>query len=266
MLPLRDYPFAARPMIVAHRGDTSLGAIENSVEAIAAALVSGADMVEVDVQWSADEEFVCYHNESHPKFAEPVHRTLFRDLKSERVASLVEVLDVGKGKTYFNLEVKEYSARDPKRFMHRLEQVVTELGVADDVIISSFRPDYIREAGWMLPTCIIHPDEEMRQLFTFRAYDEPIVLNKPLTSYLPSEMMQIARSTGYACQLTELTPDSLADIQRHNILLGVYTIKSELEFDQAIARGARILVCDRPNEFAALRNARFPQLETMPRT
>src|SRR5437588_187646 len=110
MLPLKDYPFAARPMIIAHRGDTSLGARENSIEAMASSLISGAEMVEVDVQWSADEEFVCYHDESHPAVG-VVHNATNRDLKEAGVASLVEVLMLGKEKIYFNLEVKEYSAR-----------------------------------------------------------------------------------------------------------------------------------------------------------
>ncbi len=258
MLPLKDYPFAARPMIVAHRGDTSFGAAANSREAIASALISGADMIEVDVQWSADEEFVCYHDEQHPKMSEPVSLSTYRELKAQGVASLVEVLTLGKNKTYFNLEIKEYSARDPKRFMHALVQLLTELHLDEFVLLSSFRPDYLREAGWTIPTCIIHPDEQVRELFTFHAFGEPIVLDRPLASYLPSELMEISRATGYACQLSELTPDALADIEKRNIFLGVYTITSELEFDRAVARRALALVCETPREFAVLRNERFP--------
>jgi glycerophosphoryl diester phosphodiesterase len=265
MLPLKDYPFAARPMIVAHRGDTSLGAKENSIESVASALVSGADMIEIDVQWSLDEEFVCYHDENHRELHTPIHSIDYRDLKKQGVASLNEILTIGKGKTYFNIEIKEYSARDPKLFMHALVELLTSLGLDDDVLLSSFRPDFLREAGWKIPTCIIRPDEAMRNLLTFRSFAEPILFDKPLASYLPFELMTLARATGYACQIAELTPDSLADIEKHNIFLGVYTITTELEFDEAVARGARILVCEHPHKFAALRNHRFPAIETMPR-
>jgi glycerophosphoryl diester phosphodiesterase len=263
MLPLKDYPFAARPMIVAHRGDTSLGAKENSIEAIASALVSGADMIEVDVQWSADEVFVCHHDEKHPALG-AIHNAEYQKLKEHGVSSLIEILTIGKGKTYFNIEIKEYSARDPKRFMHALVELLVKLGLDEDVLLSSFRPDFLREGGWKIPTCIIRPDEEMRQLLTFRSFADPIIFEKPLRAYLPSELMHIARATGYACQISELTPDSLADIERHNIFLGVYTITSDLEFDEAVARGARILVCEHPHKFAALRNHRFPAIETTP--
>src|SRR4051794_2543040 len=108
MLPLKDYPFAARPMIVAHRGDTSLGARENSIQAIAAGVLCGADMVEVDVQWSADEEFVCWHDEAHP-FKAPIHKTMFKDLQAAGMASLIEIIETTKDKVYLNIEVKEYS-------------------------------------------------------------------------------------------------------------------------------------------------------------
>lgn len=260
MLPLRDYPFAARPMIIAHRGDTSLGAGENSIEAVAAALASGADMIELDLQWTADEEFVCWHDESHPALEAPIRETMFKDAQNAGITSLVEICEAVKGKAYLNIEVKEYSARDPQRFMHRLIELIRELGLHEAVLLSSFRIDFLLEAGWELPTFVIHPDEEMRMLFTMRAYGKPVVLDRPLASYLPSEMMKIARSTGYGCQLSELTPDALADIRKYNILLGVYTITTELEFNQAVSRGARALVCEKPQVFVELRNRRFPSV------
>ena len=260
MLPLKDYPFAARPMIVAHRGDTSFGAAGNSLEAISSALISGADMIELDIQLTADNEFVCYHDEMHPTLGVPIYRADYKDLRAKHVASLTEALTLATNRSYFNLEVKDYSDRDPKIYMHKLIELLTELRWDEFVLLSSFRPDYLREAGWTIPTCIIHPDEATKELLAFRSYIEPIVFDRPLSGYLPSEMMEIARATGYACQLEELTPNALADIAEKNIFLGVYPIASELEFDEAVARGARALVCERPSEFAELRNKRFANM------
>ena len=264
MFPLQDYPFAARPMIVAHRGDTSLGAPENSVESIAAAIASGAEMVELDVQWSADEEFVCYHDEEHPAIRKAIHRTKYDELKKHHVSALTEILAVGKGKMYFNLEIKEYSDRDPARFMQSLVTLLEELKLDRNVLFSSFRSDYIYEAGWKIPSCIIHPSQEMVEFFALRSSTKPVIFSKPVASYLPSELMAISLATGYACRIEELTPNALRDIELHNIFLGVYTVQTELEFDEAVARGARILVCENPREFVALRNERFPAAMTMP--
>jgi glycerophosphoryl diester phosphodiesterase len=142
--------------------------------------------------------------------------------------------------------------------MHRLIELVSELGLRDHVLLSSFRIEYLLEAGWEIPSFVIHADEQMQMFFALRSYSDPVRFEKKLDLYLPSELMAVARTTGYACQLSELSPDALADVRRHNILLGVYTITTEEEFDGAVARGARALVCERPQEFVAIRNRRFP--------
>ena len=84
-------------MIVAHRGEVSLGATENSVEAIAAAIPTGADMIEVDVQWTADEEFVFWHDEFHPELSAAIHQSMFAEVQKAKVSALVEIFEVVKG-------------------------------------------------------------------------------------------------------------------------------------------------------------------------
>jgi glycerophosphoryl diester phosphodiesterase len=55
---------ARRPLLIAHRGGTiSLGAPENSLAAIRGAARDGFDMVDVDVQVSADEQPVLFHDD-----------------------------------------------------------------------------------------------------------------------------------------------------------------------------------------------------------
>src|ERR1043165_9224375 len=63
LIPLKDYPFQQQPMICAHRGDTSEGAIENSISAVDAAFAHGADMIEIDVQMTSDGVLVCHHDD-----------------------------------------------------------------------------------------------------------------------------------------------------------------------------------------------------------
>ncbi len=238
MIPLKDYPFAARPMIVAHRGDTSLGAKENSIEAIASALISGADMIEVDVQWSLDEEFICYHDEKHAELGTPIHHTDYRKLKEHGVASLTEILTIGKGKTYFNIEIKEYSARDPKRFMHGLIRRITELGMDEYVLLSSFRVDFLREAGWKIPTCIIHPSEEMKDYFAVHSlHAAPVIFDKPLprAPFCLRNSWAISLCDRLMLHLNHGTHARQPRRYLHGIISssGVYTITTELEFDQA---------------------------------
>lgn len=258
MQPLSEYPFAARPMIVAHRGDTFFGASENSVEAVAAATISGADMIEVDVQMSADGVLVCHHDEKVEGEDRAVWQLSAEELQSRGVATLQEIFDAAQGKVYFNLEVKEYSARDPKRFMRQLIALIEQRKLQDEVLFSSFRMDYLREAGWHIPTMLIRPDDPMLVFFDSRTFGEPIRRDKPVAEYVPSEWIAMARATGYACSIDELSARDLVDIHKHNIFFSVYTITTEEQFRSALENGAMGLVCENPRFFAEMRNDLYP--------
>lgn len=54
--------YAAGPLVLGHRGSTTRGCRENSVEAVLAAMATGADGVEVDVRLSRDGVLVCSHD------------------------------------------------------------------------------------------------------------------------------------------------------------------------------------------------------------
>jgi glycerophosphoryl diester phosphodiesterase len=245
-------------MIVAHRGDTSMGARENTVEAIAAATLTGADMVEVDVQMSADGVFVCHHDEKMPDGRRLSDMSL-DELQSQGVSKLTDILGTAIGKVYFNLEIKEYSARDPRAFMQGLIALLEQRRLQDQVLFSSFRIDYIREAGWHIPTALIRPDEDMQRFFDSRS-QTPVAFTKPIVDYLPSELLALSRATGYACSIDELNARDLADINKHNIFFSIYTITTKEEFDRAIQGGAQGLVCENAREFAELRNRLYPAI------
>jgi glycerophosphoryl diester phosphodiesterase len=267
--PLNEYPFHLRPMIVAHRGDTSRGAIENSLRAIAEAMDTGADMVEIDVQQTADEVFICYHDETvlaQDGSATPVHKLTLRELVegSFRDMSgvdfvptpLLSVLELTRGKIYLNLEIKEYSNRDPKKFVEALRVLVDRMNMTLQVLLSSFRIDYIREAPWTLPSCIIQPSEGMLQFFASRA-SLPGSIPTNAATLKPSELMQASRATTYACMLEELDDQRVRDIKSRNLHVSVYTITTDDEFRKAVQLGAKALVCEQPRKFVKLRDSLF---------
>jgi glycerophosphoryl diester phosphodiesterase len=264
--PLRDYPFALRPMIAAHRGATAGGLMENGLEAIEAALLSGAEMIEIDVQWTLDEIFVCYHDESVENVAGKkrlIHATNAVELLAiehdghAAVTRLADIVALAKGRAYLNLEIKEYSARNPQSFMQALAALIRSQQMEDQVLFSSFRIEYVREVPWNIPSVIIHPTDAMFAYFAQRSAT-PITVDKGLEMMLPSEVMRISQATCYACQLSELTPAAMEDIRRHNLFLTIYTITSPEEFRQAAAAGAKAVVCDDAAEIAIVRNHMFP--------
>ncbi len=266
--PIKEYPFALRPMIAAHRGDTSLDAPENSLDAIAGAMISGADMIEVDVQWTLDEVFVCHHDDAfllesgkhltlHRHTFEGLNAALIEAGNTRGLTRLSDVLELTQGNIYLNLEIKEYSDRSPRKFMDALEKLLVEFKMEERVLFSSFRLEFIHEASWHIPSVIIQPTNEMYFYFAARTL-EPIALPKPIEELLPSELLKISHATSYACQLVELTDARLADIRKHHILLSIYTIADEEAFEQSLALGAQALVCEDARRFATLRNERYP--------
>jgi glycerophosphoryl diester phosphodiesterase len=245
--PLREYPFKERPMVTAHRGDISSGARENTLEAIALAIDSGAEMIEVDVQQSSDQEFFCYHDERLAGEEEAIFQMDSAALVSKGVTPLLSILELVRGKCYMNLEVKEYSPRDPKAFMRNLEGMVERMKMQDWVLYSSFRADYIMEAGWISPTIIIQPSNEMAAYFASRT-PRPTAIPQTPESMLPSELMRQCKATSYACEVNELTPARLTDLRKHNTMVSVYTVTTREEFERVIAFGVGGFVTDCPRE------------------
>jgi glycerophosphoryl diester phosphodiesterase len=256
-------------MIVAHRGDTSEGATENSLKAISAAMETGADMIEIDVQQTADDVFVCYHDEmllSPDGVRTPLHKLTIEQLVEDGYRDhtgevytptpLISVLELTKSKIYLNLEIKEYSSRDPRIFVESLRSLIDKMGMTMQVLLSSFRIDYIRETPWTLPSCIIQPSEGMLQFFASRS-SLPGSIPANAASLKPSELMQASRATTYACMLEELDEARVRDVKSRNLHLSVYTVTTEDEFKKAVGFGAKALVCEQPKKFVKLRDSLF---------
>jgi glycerophosphoryl diester phosphodiesterase len=248
-------------MICAHRGDTSRGAIENSISAVDAALATGAEMIEVDVQMTSDGVLICHHDEVLAKNDDkPIWKRTYEDLlsqtNSDALPTFEEVLRHAAGKAYLNIEMKDYSGYHPSRFVHPLVALVRQYRMHDCSLYSSFRFDYIHALPWDSLSVIICPTSKIVAFFNERSVS-PVITPKPVEEMLPSEILQLAHATSYACMLSEITDTFRADIKKHNIFLSIYTITTVEDFKQAIVEGAKAVVTDMPRELVANRNIHF---------
>ena len=110
-----------RPAVIAHRGD-SIRAPENTLAAVALAIEAGADMVEIDVCFSADRQLVVIHDHTLERTTSgrgPVPALPYAALRlldagswfspafaGERLPLLGEVLDLVRGRLPINIEIK----------------------------------------------------------------------------------------------------------------------------------------------------------------
>lgn len=150
-----------RPAVIAHRGD-SVRAPENTLAAIALAIEAGADMVEIDVGFSADGQLVVIHDDTLDRTTSghgPVRAlpsAALRELDAgswfspafagERLPLLAEVLDLVRGRLPINIEIKgESVAAEPREGAKggiealALEAVLSR-GMLGEALFSSFHP------------------------------------------------------------------------------------------------------------------------------
>lgn len=108
--------------VIAHRGFHAT-VPENSVEAFAAAVALGVEMVELDVQETADGELVVLHEDAGDR--------TFAELRAPRLSEVLAVLDG----VAVDVEIKRASAG-------KLAAALAEAGVPH--VVTSFDPDALR--------------------------------------------------------------------------------------------------------------------------
>jgi len=147
----------ARP--IAHRGlhDRGKARIENTLAAARAAIEAGF-AIEVDLQLSADEEVVVFHDESLDRLTEAHGRVDQTSLSalcaarlhgtSERIPTIYELLEEVAGRTPLFLELK--SAWNSERKLER--QVAQALsGYSGQAAVMSFDPGSMRAMRRLAP-------------------------------------------------------------------------------------------------------------------
>ena len=150
--------------IVAHRGAAGK-APENTLASIRQAIRDNTDWVEIDVQETSDGEVVVIHDSDFMKLAgnnlKVWDGTLeqIRDIdvgswfepkfSTERVPTLVEVLEEAKGKAGVVIELKYYGHGQQQE--QRVVDIVEQLEMSDEVAIMSLKYDGIQKIRALRP-------------------------------------------------------------------------------------------------------------------
>ncbi len=135
---------SSRPLVLAHRG-ASAHAADNSIEAFELAVAQGADGVELDVRFTADNVVVLHHDADIGEMGPLVHHR-FSDLRvtHPEVPTLDEALAV-LGDLTVNVEIKN-SPLDPDydpehRMAGFIAHWVAQHDIRERVIVTSFNPE-----------------------------------------------------------------------------------------------------------------------------
>ncbi len=150
--------------IVAHRGAAGK-APENTLASIRQAIKDNTDWVEIDVQETIDGEVVVIHDSDFMKLASinlkvwdgtleqirdiDIGSWFDQKFSTERVPTLVEVLEEAKGKAGVVIELKYYG--HDQQLEQRVVDIVEQLGMANEVAIMSLKYEGIQKIRALRP-------------------------------------------------------------------------------------------------------------------
>lgn len=158
-----------RPLVLAHRGFSDRE-LENTLPAFAAAVEAKSDGVELDVQFSRDDELVVFHDRDLRRLGSGDPRTVrectLAELRSipthPGIPTLREVLDLLPVDMIVDVELKSYDDHHRVRLVRAVAETLVEAGATDRVLVSSFDPCLVRRFRRVLrevPTAVIFSDD-----------------------------------------------------------------------------------------------------------
>ena len=143
-------------IVIAHRGAAG-SAPENTLASVALAVEQGADIVEIDVQETADGEVVVVHDSdlmrvggAAVKIWEATYDEIMQvdvgswygpEFSGQRVPTLEQVLEICKGRSRVNIELKYYGHNE--RLEERVAEIVERMGMEDEVVLMSLVYDIV---------------------------------------------------------------------------------------------------------------------------
>ncbi|MCD4672410.1 MAG: hypothetical protein K8R77_07095 [Anaerolineaceae bacterium] len=167
-------PGKEKPYLMAHRGNQAV-CPENTLAAFRQALQDGADLLETDLHLSADNVFVCIHDDTLERTTDgqgPVKDKTLTELKEysasygrpefneERIPTLAELAAILPPDVGLALELKIDDFLQPE-VAHKLSGELKSLGIHDRVVIISFSLERLKAvqavdadipAGWITMT------------------------------------------------------------------------------------------------------------------
>lgn len=235
-------------LVIAHRG-ASNEAPENTFAAFEKAVGMKADMIELDVQLSADGIPVVFHDEWLEDHTDGSGRIMDLNLESikkldagswfssefsgERIPSLEEVLIWAKQRILLNIEIKSESVRrEPAGGVEeKVIRLVVKHEMQKQVLISSFSYkalDRINRADHGIVTSVL--------------YNRTFSRKKS-----PADLVRELGAAGFHCGRKQIRDRWAQQLLAENIPFLVYTVNDEREMNELIRKGASGIFSDKPD-------------------
>lgn len=203
-----------RPLLIGHRGAMDV-APENTMPAFTAGLAGGADLLELDVQLTADEQVIVFHDTD--LFAKTGIRGQIGDFTAEFLQTLdvgnyfdpqfaglhmpflAEILAWAKDRVALMIELKHGPIFDP-RLDQQVVRLIEQHGMENQVVLISFDQFALRRVKQMNPNLtvsLIYVGRFCDPLALIG--DVPVDALSPATDFLTQDEVKLIQKAGYAC-------------------------------------------------------------------
>lgn len=204
-----------RPLLVGHRGAMAV-APENTMSSFEAGLTAGADILELDVQLTADGKVVIFHDTDlfyktgYPGRVQEHEADFLRSLdvgshfgeafRGEKMPFLEEVLEWANGRINLMIELKHGADVFDPQLDKATVELIEDFGMVHDVILTSFDQfalDRVKKMNTNLATSFIYIGRMRDPLKQVEGLD--VHAMSPATDYLTAEEVKLIQNAGYAC-------------------------------------------------------------------
>ncbi|MEZ4643375.1 MAG: glycerophosphodiester phosphodiesterase family protein [Chloroflexota bacterium] len=203
-----------RPWLVGHRGAMAV-APENTMPALTAGLAAGADLLEIDVQLTADKQVILFHDTTltaktgvsgmigdyTAEFLQTldVGTHFSADFAGTRMPLLDDVLAWAKGRVALMIELKHGPVFAPELDKTTVD-LIAKHGMEDHVVITSFDQFALKRVKAINPhlaTSFIYIGHFLDPLALVQ--DLQVDALSPATDYLTQAEVELIHNAGYAC-------------------------------------------------------------------
>ena len=252
----------SRARVIAHRGFSGR-APENTLAAVREAIAIGADMAEVDVTVTADDQVVVIHDEDVQRTTDGrglVAGFTLTELKQldagswfspqfsgERIPTLDEVLAEAEGRILLNVEIKSEAVE--RGLAAKVAKAIRARGMADRVVVSSISPRALEEMRSAAP-----------EIRTAVLYNPKIHRGMD-----PVEIVTGLGASAFNIRGSRLTKKMLRRCHEHGIPVGIYTIDKPKKMRRFLQKGVDAIFTNHPDRMLevlkALKTAPAPTLQ-----
>lgn len=246
---LRILAESGKRFIVAHRGSSGT-APENTLISLQKAIDAGASVIEVDVQLTKDNQVVLLHDPHLGRTTSGkglISNYTYSDLHSidagswfdtkysaERIPLLFEAIELlKKNKVFVNIEIKPPQPHeDFKKRVDAITDIVIQANMSEATLFGSFHHH-----------SLAYLKKTYHNLYTS-------AINVPGDKRLPSEIAKEIGCDAFVCSLKELNHRRDDDAFSHKLMMGVYSINSEKDFEKIMKYKACALVSNYPSNLS----------------